>query len=155
MTHNDAERWRSAIGPGTRVPTPREMREHARNLAEPDFTTALSHEAPERDPEVQAALAPTFQEPAEVAGHPPTARAAGNGQPAPQDLPAPAAGPTPLVEGSVAIFATPDGSAVICFRARGAAEDKKMVLPPFLIDMACAQAGRTREELFSALREGL
>ncbi|MFL6116757.1 MAG: hypothetical protein ACJ786_36185 [Catenulispora sp.] len=128
-------------------------------------------DAPERDPELHAALSPTFQEPeptvaavlrpvskavcayCEGASHTMETCPTLANQPAPED---PAMlGPVPVLEGAVAIYVTPDQSAVIAFRPRGSSEDRKMVIPAFIIDMACRQAGRTPAELFTQLQEGL
>jgi hypothetical protein len=129
-------------------------------------------DAPERDPELHAALSPTFQEPAPTVAAVlrPVSKAVcaycegqpHNGGPCPKlaNQPAPPEdpgmlGPVPVLEGAVAIYVTPDQSAVIAFRPRGSSEDRKMVIPAFIIDMACRQAGRTPAELFTQLQEGL
>ena len=68
--------------------------------------------------------------------------------------PAPPAGPVPILEGTFAIFLTPDESIVVAYRPRGAEEDKRFVLPAFIVAMATRQSGHTPTEIFQALKDG-
>jgi len=69
--------------------------------------------------------------------------------------PAPApGGPVPILEGTFAIFLTPDESIVVAYRPRGADADKRFVLPAFIVAMATRQSGHTPTEIFQALKDG-
>lgn len=68
--------------------------------------------------------------------------------------PAPPTGPEPLLEGTFAIYELPDESLIVVYRPRGANEDKRFILPAFLIQMATRQTGRTTADVIAAIREG-
>ena len=70
--------------------------------------------------------------------------------------PAPApSGPTPILEGTFAIFLTPTDEIVVAYRPRGADDDKRFVVPAFVVRMATQQSGQTPQEIFQALKEGM
>ena len=69
--------------------------------------------------------------------------------------PAPPAGPTPVLEGTFAIFVTPEESLVVAYRPRGAEADKHFVVPAFLIAMATQQTGHSVQDIVAGLKEGL
>lgn len=69
--------------------------------------------------------------------------------------PAPPAGPTPLLEGTFAIFVTPEESIVVAYRPRGADADKHFVVPAFIVGMASQHSGHSASEILKALKEGL
>ena len=73
----------------------------------------------------------------------------------PATPPPPPSGPVPLLEGTFAIFATPTEEIVVAYRPRGATEDKRFVVPSFVVRMATQQSGHTPTEIFQALKEGL
>lgn len=69
--------------------------------------------------------------------------------------PPPAAGPTPLLEGTFAIFVTPEESIVVAYRPRGADADKHFVVPAFIVSMASQHSGHSAADILKALKEGL
>lgn len=131
--------------------------------------------APERDPEVQAVLAPTFTQPVfylngEPARFDASSYADGRGGPqeppeAPQTsqepdqtptaAPAAAQGPQPLLSGSFAVFVTPEQAIVLAYRPEGAAEDKHLVVPPFIMDLVARQTGHAPSDVIRALSEAV
>jgi len=72
----------------------------------------------------------------------------------PADPPPAPGGPVPILEGTFAIFLTPDESIVVAYRPRGADADKRFVLPAFIVAMATRQSGHTPTEIFQALKDG-
>ncbi len=85
---------------------------------------------------------------------PPALLAAPTGE-VPATPPPPANGPTPELEGTFAIFLTPDDSIVVAYRPRGATDDKRFVVPAFVVQMATRQSGSSPREIFDALKEGM
>lgn len=131
--------------------------------------------APERDPEVQAVLAPTFTQPVfHLNGQPARFDAASyaDGRGGPQEPPeapqtpqtpdeapaaAPAApqGPVPALAGTFALFVTPSNDIVLAYRPEGAIEDKRLVVPGIVVRMAAHQTGHQPEDLLRALSEAM
>ncbi len=72
-------------------------------------------------------------------------------EPAPEVTP----GPSPVLEGTFAIFVTPEESIVVAYRPRGADEDKHFVVPAFLVAMATQQTGHTVHDIVAGLKEGM
>lgn len=66
--------------------------------------------------------------------------------------PAPA-GPEPVLEGTFAIYVTPDQALVVAYRPRGAAADKQFVVPAFLISMATQRSGHSLADVVKSLKE--
>lgn len=86
---------------------------------------------------------------------PPPALNGSHGAQQPAAAAAVAAPPVPLLEGTFAIFVTPEESIVIAYRPRGADEDKRFIVPSFVVKMATSQSGQTPTEIFDALKEGM
>jgi hypothetical protein len=72
----------------------------------------------------------------------------------PATPPPPAGGPVPILEGTFAIFLAPDESIVVAYRPRGADDDKRFVVPAFIVSMATRQSGYTPAQIFDAIKEG-
>lgn len=70
-------------------------------------------------------------------------------------LPAPQApaGPEPVLEGTFAIYVTPEEALVVAYRPRGAAADKQFVVPAFLISMATQRSGHSLADVVKGLKE--
>lgn len=68
---------------------------------------------------------------------------------------APPEGPRPLLKGAFSIYITPEHAIVLAYRPEGSAEDKQLLVPPFILDMAARQSGATPEELISRFQEGM
>lgn len=66
----------------------------------------------------------------------------------------PADVPVPLIQGSFALFRTPDGGAVVAWRAKGSDEDKRFMIPGFIIAMAAKQSGLTPEQIIEKIQAG-
>lgn len=84
------------------------------------------------------------------------------GQPADAEAPQepPAAppvpqGPVPFLRGDFALYATPDNALVLAYRPDGTPEDRQLVVPAFILDMAARQSGQTTAQLISRLKEGI
>jgi hypothetical protein len=72
----------------------------------------------------------------------------------PATPPPPAGGPVPILEGTFAIFLAPDEAIVVAYRPRGADDDKRFVVPAFIVSMATRQSGYTPAQIFDAIKEG-
>jgi hypothetical protein len=65
--------------------------------------------------------------------------------------PAAAQGPQPLISGSFAVFVTPDQAIVLAYRPEGAADDKHLVVPPFIMNLVAQQTGHQAADVIKAL----
>lgn len=73
-----------------------------------------------------------------------------------KECPGPApAGPVPFLRGDFALYATPDNALVLAYRPDGTSEDRQLVVPAFILDMAARQSGQTTAQLISRLQEGI
>ncbi len=73
--------------------------------------------------------------------------------PAPAQAPQAPAGPEPLLEGTFAIYVTPQEALVVAYRPRGAQADKQFVVPAFLIAMATQRTGHSLADVVKGLKE--
>lgn len=67
--------------------------------------------------------------------------------------PAAPAGPEPVLEGTFAIYVTPDQALVVAYRPRGAVADKQFVVPAFLINLATQRSGHSLADVVKGLKE--
>lgn len=107
-----------------------------------DSTTRHDHPA---DP-----LNPFFREPQLADGYGRLAAAVAEPDPIP---PAAPAGPEPVLEGTFAIYVTPEEALVVAYRPRGAPADKQFVVPAFLISMATQRSGHSLADVVKSLKE--
>lgn len=74
------------------------------------------------------------------------------------DTPPPAAaapqGPVPFLQGSFALYQTPEGGAVLAYRAKGSSEDKQLMIPPFILQMAGQASGLSPEAILGRIQSG-
>lgn len=122
----------------------------AATFQEPEIPGAVSY----MDAMAVAARADDFRrhQLAQAAPQRVAAVAAKHPAPAPAEQPA---GPVPVLEGTFAIFVTPTEEIVVAYRPRGADDDKRFVVPAFVVRMATQQSGHTPTEIFEALKEGM
>ena len=95
-----------------------------------------------------AGLNPFFREPQLAAGY--NALAAAVAHPPTVEAPA---GPEPGLEGTFAIYVTPDQALVVAYRPRGATADKQFVVPAFLINLATQRSGHSLADVVKGLKE--
>jgi hypothetical protein len=72
----------------------------------------------------------------------------------PHDQVPPAGAPVPLLQGTFALFRTPAGGAVLAYRAKGSSEDKQLMIPPFILQMAGSASGLSPEAILGRLQSG-
>lgn len=60
-------------------------------------------------------------------------------------------GPTPVLAGTFALYVTPERAIVLAYRPEGANEDKQLMVPPFITEMAARQTGHRVEDILSAI----
>lgn len=97
---------------------------------------------------------PVFTEPEPAAAAPEPAPEAESQTPA-TTATAPANGPVPLLKGAFAVYVTPQHALVLAYRPEGTTDDKQLVVPPFIVDMAARQSGQTPQELLARLQKGI
>lgn len=62
--------------------------------------------------------------------------------------------PEPFLQGTFALFLTPDGAAVLAYRTKGSSEDKQMMIPSFILETAANASGMSRAEIFAKIKSG-
>lgn len=68
--------------------------------------------------------------------------------------PAPGGPPTPFLQGTFALYKTPDGGIVLAYRARGTEQDRQMAIPPFVLQMAGQASGLSPEAILTRIQSG-
>lgn len=63
-------------------------------------------------------------------------------------------GPVPFLQGSFALYQTPEGGAVLAYRAKGSSEDRQLMIPPFILSMAGQASGLSPDAILSRLQSG-
>jgi hypothetical protein len=75
----------------------------------------------------------------------------------PTPAPAPAAAAAPpeaMLRGRFALFQLPDGGLLLVYRPDDSDDDRRVVIPSFVIAMATQASGGTPDELLARLRDG-
>lgn len=141
------------------------MTQHARTEPVHDY-------APAPDPRMATFLPPAFPDPDQYALPLPgvqeyseqlqdaaTAPQTAQGAPrAPEQAPAPATapeGPQPVLAGSFALYITPEHAIVLAYRPEGATEDKQLLVPPFVVELAAQQTGTDPMTMLQQIGKGL
>lgn len=70
--------------------------------------------------------------------------------PAPAGPPA----PVPFLEGSFALYSTPDGSVVMAYRTKGEEQVKHLHIPAFILTMAGQASGMEPSQIMDKIRAG-
>lgn len=65
------------------------------------------------------------------------------------------AGPVPVLQGTFALFVTPENAIVLAYRPEGATADKQLLVPPFITEMVARQTGHSVSDVLTALGEAL
>lgn len=66
----------------------------------------------------------------------------------------PPAGPVPVLQGTFALFLTPGDDLVIAYRASDSSEDRRLMIPGFVLQMATSASGLTPADMIAKIRSG-
>jgi hypothetical protein len=69
-------------------------------------------------------------------------------------LAAPPGPPTPFLEGTFALYQTPDRALILAYRAKGTEEDRQLMIPPFILQMAGQASGLSPDDILSRIQSG-
>lgn len=98
---------------------------------------------------VMALVAPRATLPVALPATPPAAPPA-----SPPAVP-PADGPVPILRGRISIYVLPDQSLVLVFRPDGETEDRRQVIPGYIVASAAAMGGGSVTDLLARVTETL
>lgn len=62
--------------------------------------------------------------------------------------------PVPFLQGTFALYVTPGGGAVLAYRAKGSSDDKQLMIPPFILQMAAQSSGLSPDEILNRIQSG-
>lgn len=99
---------------------------------------------------MSTSLVPAFTEPAPLALVPPPTPPA-----APPAAPPAVDGPVPILRGRISIYVLPDQSLVLVFRPDGETEDRRQVIPGYIVASAAAMGGGNVTDLLTRITETL
>lgn len=74
--------------------------------------------------------------------------------PVPTTVDEPPTAPVPILEGSFALFAPPNGGLVLAWRKKGTSEDRHLPVPALVLQMAAQASKATPEDVISKLASG-
>lgn len=84
--------------------------------------------------------------------------AASEHEPAGAGLPTPEApatpSPEPFLHGKFALFQLPDGGVLLAYRVKGSTEDRQLMIPPFILQMAGQASGLQPSDILARLQSG-
>lgn len=75
--------------------------------------------------------------------------------PAPPAPPVAPDGPVPILRGRISIYVLPDQSLVLVFRPDGETEDRRQVIPGYIVASAAAMGGGSVTDLLARVTETL